>query len=210
MPDHERHHEAIVGWLLAEVPHSLDHMVGLVVNEWRVPYLRAEARRDNARVAELANQGIGAAIALFTSKAALDLGLLPEGYTVVTQPANDTAAESEQSAVAPPAGDRVPATEGETPRSASSPNCTNCRYSRVDHEPDGSYGDGPLLRCHRYPPQLVTMEGMPAQSWPNVGPEDWCGEYEPEPTRTRRQPRPAEPTVCLLDHVHGYDCPPAP
>lgn len=55
-------------------------------------------------------------------------------------------------------------------------NCTGCRYSQVDTAED----DGmPIWRCHRYPPQLVGLDGEVLQSWPNVGPDDWCGEYMP-------------------------------
>lgn len=56
-------------------------------------------------------------------------------------------------------------------------NCTDCRYSQVDHDPDGGFDDGPLLRCHRYPPSVVAVDGEVVQTWPNVGPEDWCGEH---------------------------------
>lgn len=55
--------------------------------------------------------------------------------------------------------------------------CVNCRYSRVDHEPDQGFDDGPLLRCHRYPPTLVVIDGEPAQILPDVRADDWCGEY---------------------------------
>lgn len=55
-------------------------------------------------------------------------------------------------------------------------NCTSCRFSQVDHDDEG-FVDGPLLRCHRYPPTVASVGDEMAQTWPNVGPEDWCGEY---------------------------------
>jgi hypothetical protein len=61
--------------------------------------------------------------------------------------------------------------------------CVDCRYSRIDHEEDGGFDDGPLLRCHRYPPQVFGFGEQPSQTWPNVTPDDWCGEYRPERPR---------------------------
>jgi hypothetical protein len=58
--------------------------------------------------------------------------------------------------------------------------CLTCRYSQVDHAPDEGYDDGPLMRCHRYPPQVFALGDEAAQTWPNVGPDDWCGEHRPE------------------------------
>jgi hypothetical protein len=55
--------------------------------------------------------------------------------------------------------------------------CADCRYSQIDHDDDGSFEDGPLLRCHRFPPQLLALDGDVAQSWPNVTETDWCGEH---------------------------------
>lgn len=55
--------------------------------------------------------------------------------------------------------------------------CADCRYSQVDHEPDEGYDDGPLLRCHRYPPTVFGLDGEATQTWPNVRAEDWCGEH---------------------------------
>ena len=46
--------------------------------------------------------------------------------------------------------------------------CGTCRF----------YEDGD---CHRYPPQLVSPNQL---SWyPDVGPEDWCGEWQSLLTR---------------------------
>lgn len=61
-------------------------------------------------------------------------------------------------------------------------NCTSCRYSQVDHgSEDEGFMDGPLLRCHRFPPAVFALDDVASQTWPNVGPDDWCGEYEAEP-----------------------------
>jgi hypothetical protein len=61
--------------------------------------------------------------------------------------------------------------------------CTSCRYSQVDHSDDGGFDDGPLLRCHRYPPQVIGVGDDVVQTWPNVGPGDWCGEHDPDHAR---------------------------
>jgi hypothetical protein len=109
--------------------------------------------------------------------------------------------------------------------------CADCRYSQIDHDDDGSFEDGPLLRCHRFPPQLLALDGDVAQSWPNVTETDWCGEHaaagSATPTDTgpstrseagggelvrpvgeRRAEQPARPVAgccddcCDLDHAH--------
>ncbi len=59
--------------------------------------------------------------------------------------------------------------------------CASCRFSQVDHEPGEGYDDGPLLRCHRYPPTVMGVEGEVVQTWPNVQAVDWCGEYQAPP-----------------------------
>jgi hypothetical protein len=59
-------------------------------------------------------------------------------------------------------------------------NCVDCRYSQVDHQEGDGFDDGPLLRCHRYPPQVFALGDEAAQTWPNVTPDDWCGEHRPE------------------------------
>jgi hypothetical protein len=58
--------------------------------------------------------------------------------------------------------------------------CSSCRFSRVDYMEGEGYDDGPLMRCHRYPPQIFVVDGDPAQTWPNIGPDDWCGEHQEE------------------------------
>lgn len=60
-------------------------------------------------------------------------------------------------------------------------NCTTCRYSQIDHDPGEGFDDGPLLRCHRYPPTVVALGDEPVQTWPNVGANDWCGEHRGAP-----------------------------
>jgi hypothetical protein len=42
--------------------------------------------------------------------------------------------------------------------------CLTCRYSQVDHAPDEGYDDGPLMRCHRYPPQVFALGDEAAQT----------------------------------------------
>jgi hypothetical protein len=70
--------------------------------------------------------------------------------------------------------------------------CADCRYSQIDHDDDGSFEDGPLLRCHRFPPQTFGLDGSAAQTWPNVTETDWCGEHAAAGSATpwRTSPRP--------------------
>lgn len=53
--------------------------------------------------------------------------------------------------------------------------CTDCTYSTPDVR-----GDDFVLECRRFPPQVFVVDGNDAvQAWPNVGPDDWCGEHHP-------------------------------
>lgn len=47
--------------------------------------------------------------------------------------------------------------------------CENCKHfhSRM---PENIWG-----QCRRYPPQFD-----PREQWPAVGPEQWCGEHQPD------------------------------
>lgn len=53
--------------------------------------------------------------------------------------------------------------------------CANCRFwLKSDATKDGDdFGE-----CKRYPPQWVTIEGEVNQTWPLVGPLDFCGEFQ--------------------------------
>lgn len=54
--------------------------------------------------------------------------------------------------------------------------CGACRFSDIE-----SNEDGPVLECHRFPPQLIggtTDEVLLA--WPQVKGGDWCGEWIPK------------------------------
>jgi hypothetical protein len=70
--------------------------------------------------------------------------------------------------------------------------CPSCCYSQVDHEDDNGFDDGPLLRCHRFPPTVIALGGELVQTWPNVKETDWCGEYQliPPPAVPLTSPRP--------------------
>lgn len=53
--------------------------------------------------------------------------------------------------------------------------CTNCRFSRPhisDHEEEG-----PILKCHRYPPVVMATEEEIIQTFPSA--DEWCGEWSP-------------------------------
>jgi hypothetical protein len=84
---------------------------------------------------------------------------------------------------------------GRLDRAGRGVNCTDCRYSQVDTGDD--FPDGPLLRCHRYPPQVFTFGDIAGQTWPNVGPDDWCGEWQ--------RPRPAKGEAVPVNIVSVMD-----
>lgn len=51
--------------------------------------------------------------------------------------------------------------------------CENCRFY---------YGDQRSSECRRYAPRCLivttTIEHDPLAFWPEVDPDEWCGEYE--------------------------------
>ena len=52
-----------------------------------------------------------------------------------------------------------------------------------------------LGECHRFPPRMATVHRINAEGesaatirppdggWPLTAPDDWCGEFQPQPTR---------------------------
>lgn len=64
--------------------------------------------------------------------------------------------------------------------------CDSCRYARPCREADRAVAEL-TMECHRRPPVVVPVqeasEGwtVAGQAWPQVDPEDWCGEYRPAP-----------------------------
>ena len=63
--------------------------------------------------------------------------------------------------------DKLYLTEDE---SMSGEKCDGCRFY---HWWSTQYSG----QCRRYPPKIVDRH---AERWPNVGPDDWCGEFEPK------------------------------
>lgn len=53
------------------------------------------------------------------------------------------------------------------------PTCESCKHSRPTITDDFE----PLLKCHRYPPQLFVLAGVVNQAWPDAN--EPCGEYQP-------------------------------
>ena len=66
--------------------------------------------------------------------------------------------------------------------------CSTCQFSNIT-----AMGDGPVLECRRFPPQIISffptektdhpeLGGAfePAVVWPQVSALDWCGEYNPK------------------------------
>jgi hypothetical protein len=51
--------------------------------------------------------------------------------------------------------------------------CSNCSFSRptISDEPT----EGPILKCHRYPPQLFILDESVTQAFPDA--TDACGEW---------------------------------
>lgn len=54
------------------------------------------------------------------------------------------------------------------------PECATCYYSRavISDEED----EGPILKCHRFPPLLFVFEDEIIQAFPDA--DEWCGEYK--------------------------------
>jgi hypothetical protein len=52
--------------------------------------------------------------------------------------------------------------------------CSTCQHSRptLTDPPEE-----PILKCHRYPPVLLVLNGELLQSWPDA--VEPCGEYSP-------------------------------
>lgn len=56
--------------------------------------------------------------------------------------------------------------------------CMNCRFSR----PALSDEDNELmLKCHRYPPVLLVLDGDVIQAYPDAA--EWCGEWRADNTQ---------------------------
>lgn len=70
--------------------------------------------------------------------------------------------------------------------------CGNCVFARPAPKNPAPYRlvyestERPILECHRYPPVVAdnwlmpssTQGTRPAMMFPQVDPEDWCGEYQ--------------------------------
>lgn len=54
------------------------------------------------------------------------------------------------------------------------PKCQDCVYAEDTED---------AMRCHRYPPQVVTAENddcgrwYQVEAWPEVAASEWCGEF---------------------------------
>ena len=51
--------------------------------------------------------------------------------------------------------------------------CSVCIFSRV--AVSSVEEEGPLLKCHRYPPVVIVFDGDVTQTLPDA--EEWCGEW---------------------------------
>lgn len=86
--------------------------------------------------------------------------------------------------------------------------CIDCRYSQPAHM---TTDDAIVLECHRHPP-TVTLAGHDIDDivrlWPQVDPDDWCGEHTPSEAVTATQWCPAiyNPDgiahLCVLNNGH--------
>jgi hypothetical protein len=55
--------------------------------------------------------------------------------------------------------------------------CGTCKFGeRIDLGEDGE-----MVMCHRFPPQMIVHEGDASAWFPEMEPDDWCGEYRWEP-----------------------------
>lgn len=61
----------------------------------------------------------------------------------------------------------------ESPSSFEGLSCSNCNYSRpaISDDPD----EGPILKCHRYPPVMFVIDDEVNQSFPDA--YEICGEH---------------------------------
>lgn len=50
--------------------------------------------------------------------------------------------------------------------------CKSCRFMQMEPRDDAGY-------CRRYPPAPVTDDEGMCFTFPEVLPEDWCGEFRP-------------------------------
>jgi hypothetical protein len=52
--------------------------------------------------------------------------------------------------------------------------CAQCRFSRptISDNPE----EGPILKCHRYPPTLMVIDDEVIQAYPDAN--EWCGEFD--------------------------------
>lgn len=55
------------------------------------------------------------------------------------------------------------------------PCCAQCKFAQVI--PVESYLRLPRLHCRRYPPSVWPDAAMPEAVFPQVTPEQWCGEF---------------------------------
>jgi len=58
--------------------------------------------------------------------------------------------------------------------------CGTCVYRDVvmiDGDPIHGDPGGISLECHRHPPALVVLDGVPAVVWPQVDADDACGDW---------------------------------
>lgn len=53
------------------------------------------------------------------------------------------------------------------------PFCSNCCH-RINLE----MGSHDWIECHRYPPTFVPNDDASCTRWPEVDPNDWCGEWK--------------------------------
>ena len=59
--------------------------------------------------------------------------------------------------------------------------CQGCRYWFGDSSVGNKEGE-----CHFYPPQVVVVDEDILTYWPEVSPDDYCGQFAPPPVLLRR------------------------
>ena len=55
--------------------------------------------------------------------------------------------------------------------------CSDCAYA----DPAVGDDDSVFVRCRRFPPYLIVLNGQPIVAWPQVDSEGWCGEWRETP-----------------------------
>jgi hypothetical protein len=77
--------------------------------------------------------------------------------------------------------------------------CSGCRFWLNWDSEDTNLGE-----CHRFPPRMATVQRIDAEGsfpttirpedggWPLTAPQDWCGEFQRQPTAAAAG-RPAAP-----------------